>query len=88
MKNQSPTRFTPKQLERIENFSKLTNTIIPQIGAPKQFIIFLSKILPDYCIFERTIYIGSTLVLYVPQLCRLNPFFEAIMQYRLSTYNL
>jgi hypothetical protein len=88
MKNQSPAQFTPTQLKRIEKFLKLINTIIPQIGAPKLFIIFLSKILPDYCIFERSIYIGGTLVLYIPQLCRFNPFFEAIMEYRLSTYDL
>lgn len=79
-------RFTQTQLKRIENFLKLINTIVPQINAPLPFIILLSKILPDYCPFERTIYIGNTLVLYIPKLCMLNPFFQAILNYRLSTY--
>lgn len=79
-------QFSKKQRERIEKFSLLVNNIIPQIDSPKWIIALLSKILPDYCIFERSYYINGILVLYIPKLCQFNPFFYAIVKYRLSTY--
>lgn len=80
-------QFNLKQLERIEKFYNTVNKIIPQINAPLPIIKVLSKILPDFCPFERTIYIGSTLVLYIPKLCHFNPLFNSILNYRISTYD-
>lgn len=81
-------KFTQKQLKSIEKFSQLTNTIIPQLDKPLWLIKFLSKILPDYCIFERAYFYKGILIMYIPKLCGLNPYFNAIMYYRLSTYEI
>lgn len=80
-------KLNQNQLRNIKNFSKLVNTIIPQIKGPTLLIKFLANILPDYCVFERAIFYRGHLVVYIPKLCTLNPFYEAIIQYRLSSYN-
>ncbi len=80
-------KYTTKQLENIEKFSRFISIIIPQFNNPMWLIRFLSNILPDYCVFERSLFVGNTLVLYIPKLCNLNPYFNAIIEYRLSTYN-
>lgn len=79
-------QFNSAQLERIEKFYNTVNKIIPQINAPLPLIKVLSKILPDFCPFERTYYVGNTLVLFIPKLCVLNPLFNSILNYRISTY--
>ena len=81
-------KFSKIQIERIRKFSQLINTIIPQISGPQWLIKVLSKILPDYCVFEKSIFINGILILYIPKLCQLNPLFNAILEYRLSTYDI
>ena len=80
-------KLSQQHLKNIKNFSLLVNSIIPQINGPLPLIKFLSNILPDYCIFERSFFIKNILVLYIPKLCTLNPYYNAIINYRLSTYN-
>ena len=81
-------KFTQKQLKNIEKFSQLINIIIPQLDKPLWLIKLLSKILPDYCIFERAYFCKGILIMYIPKLCVLNPYFRAIIDYKLSTYEI
>ena len=56
----------------------------PQFQAPEWLLTAMDKVLPSYCIFERTIRIKDTLICYIPSLCRFNPFFNSLMTYRLA----
>lgn len=78
--------LSPSQNQRAENFSLFLNNIIPQFDGPMWLIKILSGLLPDYCLFERSIFFKGILILYIPKLCQLNPFFKGIVKYRLSTY--
>lgn len=46
------------------------------------FIATLSEVLPEECPLARTIKIGSYRFLLIP--CKLNPFYEQIMTYRMN----
>lgn len=75
------------QNQKVENFYENLSKIIPQRKtAPQWFISLLSLIIPHRCIFERTIFFNGILILYIPQLCRLNPFFNLILEHRLNSY--
>lgn len=76
------------QKNRIALYNKFVNSIIPQFNGPKFFIKFLSKILPNYCVFEKSLFYKERLIVYIPKLCYLNPFFNSVMEYRLSSYKL
>lgn len=42
---------------------------------------FLAKLIPDTCPFERTLHVGKY-TLRIPPLCKLNPFYEQLMQFK------
>lgn len=78
--------LTKSQQERAKAFNDFLNSL-PQFSyAPQWFIKALSSIIPSYCIFKRTIFYKNKLVCYIPELCKLNPFFNLIIEYRLNTY--
>ena len=40
--------------------------------------------IPDKCPFERQLWIGETLILYIPPLCPLNPFSKQLYEIKLE----
>jgi Mo-dependent nitrogenase C-terminus len=48
----------------------------------------LCKIIPASCPFEREIKLGNRRILYIPPLCKLNPFYEQLvmLRFRSLTY--
>ena len=43
---------------------------------------FLCKIIPSHCPFERKIKLFNRTILSIPPLCKLNPFYEQIVELR------
>jgi hypothetical protein len=52
-----------------------------EIDNPKQ-AQFLCKIIPAHCPFERKIKFLNRTLLFIPPLCKLNPFYEQIVSLR------
>lgn len=42
----------------------------------------LCKVIPDHCPFEHTIKLRERTLLYIPPLCKLNPFYEQLVGLR------
>ena len=74
--------YSLRQIKLIKQWNQLVNTLVPQVNPPwaKPLIVYLAKILPDHCTFNKSIWIKGVLVVYIPTLCSLNPLFEAILE--------
>jgi hypothetical protein len=72
-------QFTQSQKERIIKFSELR---FPQIGGPLWLLSLLDAILPQSCPFHKAYWVRGWLILYIPVLCRLNPFYDALYEHR------
>lgn len=46
---------------------------------------FLCKIIPSRCPFERKISLFNHTILYIPPLCKLNPFYEQLVMLRFKS---
>lgn len=79
-------QFTKNQLARLDTYYALCECIIPQWSAPLWLLEALDRLLPNICTFNKAFWIGDTLVLYVPILCGFNPFYKALLQYRIDKY--
>lgn len=73
--------LTDKQIARLKAFYKLSKKM-PKLNEPRWLVRMLSRALPDYCIFARQSFICDKLWLFIPELCSLNPWFDAINNYR------
>lgn len=47
-----------------------------------QFAAWLCKIIPVQCPFERQIKLWGDAIIYIPPMCKLNPFYEELMLLR------
>jgi hypothetical protein len=57
----------------------------PQLDCPKWFLKVLDKVIPDGgCPLYQEWYIGNQLIVYIPQLCGLNPFYKALVEHRMD----
>lgn len=74
------------QAERAKRFDKFLSSLPQFEKAPNWLIMSLSTIIPPYCIFKRTIFIKGKLICYIPELCKVNPFYNLIIQYRMNSY--
>lgn len=77
--------LTEKQAERVKKWEKLTG-LIPQWENPRWLVQFLAEKLPDRCIFHTEITWRSHLIIYIPTLCGLNPWFNAIIAQKLVNW--
>lgn len=86
--SQNPRKsLSLEQENSVNSFYNFLDKLPKAHSAPQWFIKLLSSILPHKCIFEKAIFNkNGKLVLYIPQLCKLNPFFDLIMEYRLKSY--
>jgi len=75
-------KFTDTQLKLISNWHKFIYDYWPSWPAPIWFLAILDAILPTACVFNTAKWYKGRLVLYVPALCALNPFYEALFTYR------
>ena len=57
---------------------------LPNWEPPHWLLVRMDRFFPYKCQFERTVRVSGVLIYYVPALCRLNPYFNAIMRYRES----
>jgi len=67
--------------------SKLPKISLPFIGPKvwnKKLAYKWINAVPDKCPFERQLWVGETLVLYVPPLCPLNPFSKQLYEIKLE----
>jgi hypothetical protein len=46
---------------------------------------FLCRIIPSQCPFERKIKLFNQTILYIPPLCKLNPFYEQLVMLRFKS---
>lgn len=46
---------------------------------------FFCKAIPNSCPFERDIKLGYTIILHIPPLCKLNPFYEQVISLRFKS---
>lgn len=76
-------RLTQKQRKKIEMWDNFVSSL-PKFSKPHKLIEILAKLLPDRCIFHREIYYNGVLILYIPSLCGLNPWFDAIVEEKLN----
>jgi len=79
-------QLTETQKIREQKFYDLLSRFCPRFYRPLWLVRLFSDILPGTCPFERTIFYKDRLILFVPQLCVLNPFYYAIMDFRLKDY--
>ncbi|MGL4568282.1 MAG: Mo-dependent nitrogenase C-terminal domain-containing protein [Fusobacteriaceae bacterium] len=70
------------QYHRADRFDEVVEKYFPQWDCPLFILKILDRILPSYCVFQKTIFIGDILVLYIPSLCKLNPFYLRLLEYR------
>lgn len=69
---------------RLQAWDYLVDKLIPKLTPSDYWLKKLDNLLPDRCVFERTVRYKGVLVLYIPSLCQLNPFYHSIMSYRLE----
>lgn len=58
----------------------------PAFSAPIWWLNIMDRLLPSYCIFQRCITIRGKLICFIPSLCQLNPWYEALLEYRINEY--
>ena len=67
---------------RLLVWDTLVDKFVPQFIPPKKLLLWMDKFLPSSCLFERTIRYKNVLILYIPTLCKFNPFYKALIIYR------
>lgn len=78
-------KLTEAQLRRLTAWHQWVEAYLPALSAPIWLLQLLDAILPTYCIFQRTIWLKGRLICYIPSLCRLNPFYDSLFEYRAKT---
>jgi len=73
------TKLTLKQRKNIQNWEEMVKKL-PKFNKPMFLIRFLARIMPDHCIFRRQVYWRGYLIVFIPTLCGLNPWFDAIIE--------
>jgi len=73
------------QLARIHAWHSFVDNL-PKLGAPLPLLRLMDWLLPTSCAFNKAIWFRGKLVYYVPVLCQLNPFYDALADYRLEKY--
>ena len=58
--------------------------IIEKLALEKEWAADFIKSLPSKCPFERQFWIGETLIMFVPALCRFNPLFRQLMRLKVK----
>jgi hypothetical protein len=67
-----------------ESFPKFSLPFIKPRVWTKELAEKWVKAIPDKCPFERQLWIGNTLVLYIPALCPLNPISKQLYSIKLE----
>lgn len=70
------------QLARLDAWHNAIEVYWPALSAPIWLLQILDAILPTYCIFQQSIWLKGRLICYIPSLCQLNPFYDALLEYR------
>lgn len=74
-------KFTDCQKKRISCFYSMCDKI-PNLKGNTLILSTLSKILPEACPFQKAYWFRGRLIVFIPSLCQLNPFYGAILDYR------
>jgi hypothetical protein len=61
--------------------------IIEKLAMEKEWAAEFIKSLPSKCPFERQFWVGDTLIMFVPSLCKFNPLFRQLMRLKVKILN-
>lgn len=82
--NKNGSCLSNKEQTRVDLFWRVVLFFKPKLSRPRKLVVALSNFFPESCPFERTVRLNGTLIVFIPALCQFNPYYEAIMDYRME----
>lgn len=75
--------LTENQLRRLKLYNQLVGKYwFKQMDCPDWLLPVLDRLLGNSCPFHKVKHFKGALVMYVPVLCHLNPFYDSLIEYR------